>query len=367
MLMADLGADVIKIENPNGGDQTRRAMGTPGRGDDTMAFIALNRNKRSVCLDLKNPDHLEELKLLIQDADVVVENWRPGVAERLGLGYAELSQINPRLVYASISGFGQAGPYSQRPGYDLIAQAMAGVMSVMGIEGAPPVKSAIPVADLGAGLFCLTGVLAALYSREHTGVGQYVETSLYQAALAMAVWETTEYFTTGQSPKPLGSGNRVAAPYQALATSDGHIVLAANNERFWKDLCACLEAPELLQDPRYGTNAGRMDHRDELASDLETYLSRKPTEYWTEVLLAAGIAAGPILDYAQVLDSDPHVAELEMVRTLPHPVEGDVRIVANPITMSRTPAAYERNAPLLGEHTAEVLNAKRLTPSARQD
>jgi formyl-CoA transferase len=367
MLLADLGADVIKIENPKGGDQTRRAMGTPGKGEDTMAFIALNRNKRSVCLDLKDPAQVEDLKMLIRDADVVIENWRPGVADRLGLGFKELSELNPRLVYASISGFGQTGPYSQRPGYDLIAQAMTGVMSVMGMEGAPPVKSAIPVADLGAGLFCLTGILSALYSREQTGQGQYVETSLYHAALAMAVWETTEYFSTGEPPKPLGSGNRVAAPYQALATSDGHIVIAANNQRFWNDLCACLDSPELLDDPRYRTNADRMRHRDELAEDLEKYLTGQSTQHWTDVLLSAGIAAGPILDYGQVLDSDAHVTELDLVKTLPHPVEGDVRIIANPITLSRTPSAYKRNAPLLGEHTSEVLEEKRLTASARQD
>jgi formyl-CoA transferase len=355
MLLADLGADVIKIENPRAGDQTRRSWGYAVHGEDSRAFLALNRNKRSVCLDLKQPDDLAAFLRLAESADIVVENFRPGVTKRLGVDYETLTARNPALIYASVSGFGQTGPYADRPGYDLIAQAMSGVMSITGTPGGTPVKSGLPVGDLGAGMFCALGIVAAVHARTKTGEGQYVETSLFEAALAMSVWESTEYWATGQVPQPLGSANRMSAPYQALRTKDGYLTLGANNERLWQRLCTVLEVTELLTDPRFVTNTDRMAHRDELAAELEIRLAIATTDEWVTLLLAAGVPAGPIRDYQQVLDEDPHVQARGMVQEVDHPVEGRVRVLGSPIRMSRTPARIRRHPPLLGEHTEEVL------------
>ena len=355
MVLADLGADVIKVENPEAGDQTRRSWGRTGKGEDSHAFLALNRNKRSITLDLKDPGQLAEFHRLVQQADVVVENWRPGVAERLGVGYAVLAELNPALIYASISGFGLSGPYADRPGYDLIAQAMSGVMSITGESGGRPIKSGIPVADLGSGLFCTVGILAAWADRQRTGLGQRVETSLFESALALAVWESTEFWQSGNVPQKLGSANRMSAPYQALATRDGHVTVGANNERLWQRLCSALGCTGLLTDPRFGSNAERMDHRDELAVALEEYTVGWSTEECVDVLLAAGVPAGPIQDYRQVLEEDPHVKARGMVAHVDHPVEGVVPVLASPLRLSRTPPSIRRPPPLLGQHSGEVL------------
>lgn len=355
MVLGDLGAEVIKVENPEAGDQSRRSWGTPGVGDDSRAFLSLNRNKRSIALDLKSSADRDKFYELVGTADVVIENWRPGVAKRLGVDYETLSIINPALVYASISGFGHSGPYSNRPGYDLIAQAMSGVMSVTGDPGGRPVKSAIPVADLGAGLFCTVGILAAWTASKETGRGQHVETSLFDSALALSVWESTEYWTTGESPKPLGSANRMSAPYQALATSDGYVTVGANNERLWRRLCSALEVETLMEDPRFMTNSGRMEHRAELEAALEDKLTTRTTTEWVSTLLEAGVPAGPIQDYEYVLEHDPHVKARGMVEYFEHPVEGRIPVLASPIRLSATPTTVRRPPPLLGEHNAELL------------
>ena len=357
MVLADLGADVIKIENPVDGDQTRRSWGNAGVGDDSRAFLSLNRNKRSVTLDLKTPEGLAAFHELARDADVIVENWRPGVAERLGLDFATLSALNPRIVVASISGFGKSGPYANRPGYDLIAQAMAGVMSITGEPGGRPVKSGLPVADLGAGLFCAVGILAAWASSKETGQGQYVETSLFEATLAFSVWESTEFWTTGEAPRALGSANRMSAPYQALATRDGYVTVGANNDRLWRRLCSALELEELTSDERFLTNVERMANRPALVDVLESRLAERDTGEWVDILLAAGVPAGPIQNYQQVLEEDPHVRDRGMVQHVQHPVEGDVTVIASPLRLSRTPVSIRRHPPLLGEHNAEILRS----------
>ena len=355
MLLADLGADVVKIENPDVGDQTRRSWGHAVHGEDSRAFLALNRNKRSVCLDLKSTEGLNDFYRLVRTADVVVENFRPGVTKRLGVDYETLAERNPRLIYASVSGFGQTGPYADRPGYDLIAQAMSGVMSVTGSPGGAPVKSGLPVGDLGAGMFCAFGIVAACLAREKTGLGQQVETSLFEAALAMSVWESTEYWATGEIPQPLGSANRMSAPYQALRTKDGYLTLGANNERLWQRLCAALKVTHLQTDPRFVTNADRMRHRDELAAELEKRLGEADTDEWVTRLIDVGVPAGPIRNYQQVLDDDPHVKARGMVQEVDHPVEGRVRMLGSPVRMNGMPALLRRHPPLLGEHTAEIL------------
>ena len=355
MILADLGADVIKIENPDKGDQTRKSWGYSVIGDDSRAFLSLNRNKRSVTLDLKLDEDRSTFLELVKTADVVIENFRPGVADRLGVGYEAVRRANPRIVYASISGFGQTGPYAQYPGYDLIAQAMTGVMSVMGEEGGAPVKSAIPIADLGSGLFAAIGILAAVIARGEDGEGQYLETSLFESSLAFSVWESTEFWSTGESPKALGSANRMSAPYQALATSDGYLTIGANNEKLWALLCEALDAPTLLADPRFSDNNQRMDHRLELARELEALFADGTTEEWVSKLLAAGVPAGPIRDYSYVLEHDPHVRARGMIASFEHPVEGHTQVLASPLKLARTPATVRTAPPLLGEHNDEVL------------
>jgi formyl-CoA transferase len=352
-VLADMGADVIKVEPP-GGDSSRRSMGT-------SAFLAVNRNKRSLALDLKDASHRAAFLRLADGADVVLENNRPGVTERLGADYATLSQRNPRLVYASISGFGQTGPYAQRAGYDLIAQGLSGVMSVTGEPGGDPIKCGIPIGDLSAGLFCAVGILSALAARERTGRGQLVDTSLFEGALALSVWEAAELFSTGRVPQKLGSAHRLTAPYQALRTADGHLTVAGNTQPQWERLCAVIGREELLADPRFATNDDRMAHRAELVAELEAALAPGGTDEWVARLEAAGIAAGPIHDYAEVF-ADPHTQARDMEVAMEHPEEGTVRGLGIPVKLSETPGSVRRAAPLLGEHTEEVLLEAGLTP-----
>jgi crotonobetainyl-CoA:carnitine CoA-transferase CaiB-like acyl-CoA transferase len=353
MLLGDMGADVIKVEPP-AGDQTRQAMGFRMKGEDSPGFLALNRNKRAISLDLKTAAGRDVLYRLVETADIVVENSRPGVAAKLGIDYATLSQINPRLVYASISGFGQYGPWSQRPGFDLIAQAMSGVMSAMGTPDGEPVKSGVPVGDLGAALFALYGILSAIIGRERTGRGQYIDASLFDAALGLSVWEMTELWATGRSPRPLGTANRMSAPYQAFHASDGHFVVGAANQKLWRAFCAVIERPDLLDDPRYGDNKARLQHRAELAEELERVFGERSVAHWVDAFLAAGVPAAPINDYARVSESE-HTAAREMVMEVEHPVEGPIRVLGFPVKLSGTPQRVRRPPPLLGEHTEELL------------
>jgi formyl-CoA transferase len=258
MLLADLGADVIKIEPPDGGDQTRGAMGFKMKGADSMGFLNMNRNKRSVTLDLKSESGKQVLYRMVKEADIVVENYRPGVMKRLGTDYETLSALNPKLVYVSISGFGQSGPWSQRPGFDLMAQAMSGIMSVTGYPGGAPVKAGVPVADIGCALFATYAMLAAYIGAKATGQGQYVDASLFDSALAFSIWDISEYWGTGREPEPLGTANRMSAPYQAMKAADGHFVMGATNQKLWHTLCKVLERPDLLEDERFGTVSLRL-------------------------------------------------------------------------------------------------------------
>ena len=303
MMLGDLGADVIKVEPPPGGDSTRHSMGFRLKGEDSPGFLALNRNKRSIVLDLKDPQDREVLYALVKTADVLVENSRPGVSQRLGISYETLRGLNPRLIYASISGFGQTGPWSQRPGFDLIAQAMSGILSATGLPGVEPVKNAIPVGDLGAGLFATVGILGALLGRARSGVGQYIDASLFEAALGLSVWETTELWGTGKSPVPIGSANRMSAPYQAVQAADGYFVIGAANQKLWLDFLKVLEREELNADPRFATNSQRVAHRDALIEALSATLATKPAQTWIDALLAAGVPAAPICTYEQAMAS----------------------------------------------------------------
>jgi crotonobetainyl-CoA:carnitine CoA-transferase CaiB-like acyl-CoA transferase len=352
-VLADMGADVIKVEPPEG-DSTRRSLGFRMRGEDTAAFLAVNRNKRSLTLDLKSADHRAIFHRLVRDADVVLENYRPGVAARLGADWETLEALNPRLIYASVSGFGQTGPYAQRPGYDLIAQGLSGVMSVTGEPGGDPVKCGIPIGDLSAGLFCAVAILSAVIARERTGRGQQIDTSLFEGALALSIWETAELWATGRVPEPLGSAHRLTAPYQALRTRDGHVTVGGNNQRLWERLCAAVGRPELVDDPRFASNDERMANRSELVAELEAAMAARDTGDWVATLSEAGVPCGPIHDYRQVFE-DPHTQAREMEVQLEHPVEGTIRALGIPVKLSDTPGSIRRPAPLLGEHTAEVL------------
>jgi crotonobetainyl-CoA:carnitine CoA-transferase CaiB-like acyl-CoA transferase len=353
MLLADLGADVIKVESPSG-DQTRRGAGHALKGEDTVGFLALNRNKRSVSIDLSSLAGRAVFHDLVRTADIVIENFRPGVTGRLGIDSASLAEIRPDLIYASISGFGQDGPYADRPGFDLIAQAMSGIMSVTGEPGGRPAKCGLPISDLAAGLFCATAVLAAYIERMRTGRGQLIDTSLYEAALALSVWESTEFWGSGRLPGPLGSAHRMNAPYQALRTADGHIVVGANNERLWTRLCEAIERPDLLADERFGSNVERLAHVTELEAELEKTFVTASTDEWVERLLAAGTPAGPIRNYAEAL-ADQHTLARGMIQQIEHPVEGVVNALAMPIAPARHQSGPARPAPILGEHTVEVL------------
>lgn len=353
MLLGDMGADVIKIEPPQVGDSTRHSMGFRLKGEDSPGFLALNRNKRSIALDLKHSADRDVLYALVKTADVLVENARPGVAGRLQMDYDTLSAINPRLVYASISGFGQTGPWSQRPGFDLIAQAMSGALSATGLPGHEPVKSGIPLADLGAGLFATYGILSALLGREKTGRGQYIDASLLEAALGLSVWETTELWGTGKAPQPIGSANRMSAPYQAVQASDGYFVIGAANQKLWLTFLEVVQRSELNADPRFATNALRVTNRVELIEALRPTMARRTVHEWVEALLAAGVPAGPIYNYEEALATD-HVAAREMVIDVPHPVEGSFRALGFPVKMRGTPQRVRHPPPLLDQHGDEI-------------
>jgi len=364
MLLADLGADVIKIEPPGSGDQTRGSMGFRMKGPDSLGFINMNRNKRSLTLNLKTEAGRELFKRLVADADVLLENYRPGAMRRLGLGYDELARINPRLVYTSISGFGQNGPWADRPGFDLMAQAMSGVMSVTGYPGSPPVKAGVPVADIGCALFAVYATLAAVIGARSSGQGQYIDAALFDAAMAFSVWDVCDYWGTGKPPEPLGTSNKMAAPYQAMACSDGWFVMGANNQKLWLKLCEVLGRPELAADPRFATNADRLAHRAELAEALEQSFRHNTKDHWVDTLLAAGLPAGPILGYPEAFESE-HGKARRMRMEIEHPIDGKVPSIGFPVKLMGTPQRVRRHPPLLGEHTAELLAELGIDEEAR--
>jgi formyl-CoA transferase len=351
MNLADMGADVIKVEPPTGEDMRR---GSASRNGHSGAFLTINRGKRGITVDLKQAAGVEIILRLVRTADVFVQNYRPGAAKRLGVDYETLAAINPRLIYCSISGFGSTGPYAPRGGYDLIAQGMSGIISVTGDEDGPPAKAGLPVSDLSAGLFGAYGILCALEHRERTGHGQLVDTSLLEAALALTVWEATEYWVTGRAPKPLGSAHRLAAPYQALRASDGWFTVGANNDRLFEAFCRAIERPDLAADARFGGIRDRMRHRDALIVEIERTTAKEGRAHWLARLDRAGVPAGPINTYPEAL-ADPQALARDMVVDLDHPGAGPIKALGVPVKLSDTPGAVDRAAPLLGQDNAAVL------------
>ncbi|MFC5068947.1 CaiB/BaiF CoA transferase family protein [Flaviflagellibacter deserti] len=353
MLLADLGADVIKIEPPTG-DQTRSSMGFKMKGPDSMGFLNMNRNKRSITLDLKSDAGREAFYKLVETADILVENYRPGVVKKLGVDYETLKKINPKLIYASISGFGQTGPWADRPGFDLMAQAMSGVMSVTGHPGMPPVKAGVPVADIGCALFCTYALLSAYIGRQKSGEGQYIDASLFEAALAFSIWDTSEYWGTGVMPTPVGTSNKMSAPYQAVKSKDGYFVMGATNQKLWLQLCEQIGREDLLEDQRFTTNPLRLKNREVLIEELEKTFVTKTSDEWVDELLAVGIPAGKMSSYPEAFESE-HGRHRKMRLEIPHPIEGTVPNIGFPVKLMGTPQQIRMHPPLLGEHTDSVL------------
>jgi crotonobetainyl-CoA:carnitine CoA-transferase CaiB-like acyl-CoA transferase len=352
LLLADLGCDVIKVEQPGVGDSSRHSLGPLAPWGESSAFLAANRNKRSICLNLKKPGGRDAFLRLVRTADVLVESYRPGTTRRLGIDYETLSQINPRLIYASISGFGSTGPYADRGGYDIIAQGMSGIMSVTGDPNGDPAKAGVPITDIGAALICAVAILGALLARSFTGDGQYVETSLFEAGIAYAVWEATELWSTDEVPLALGSAHRMAAPYQAIRVKDGHITIGANNDKLWRAAAAAFGHSEWTEDPRFSTNSSRLANRVPLIALIEGVTMSAPSEYWLDKLHAAGVPTGPVYDYAQVFQ-DPQTIARGMVTEVLHPLAGMIKMLGVPWKGGTT--AELRRPPTLGEHTDEIL------------
>ena len=353
MLLADLGADVIKVEPPSG-DSTRQMVGAVGT--ESPAFNAVNRGKRSLVLNLKSPDGrqlFKRLAAIVGHPNRELSPWRDAMASAWAT--TPLAAINPRLIYASISGYGQTGPDRAKGGFDLIAQGVSGIMSITGEPGRPPVKAGIPLTDLGAGLFAVTGVLAALHHRASSGVGQQIDTSLVEAGVALSVWEATEYFAGPGVPAPLGSAHRMNAPYQAIRCADGYVTIGANTDRLFRQLCGVLGHPEWADAPDFADNRSRVRNRPRLAALIEGVMAHEPRRHWLSLFDAANIPCGPINDYAQVF-ADPQVAARDMVVETEHPVLGPLRTLGSAIKLSATPADPSRRGPLLGEHTHEILS-----------
>ncbi|HEY7499299.1 MAG TPA: CoA transferase [Vicinamibacterales bacterium] len=351
MQLCDMGADVIKVEPPEG-DSTRRMAGA--RGTDSPGFNAVNRGKRGIVLDLKSTAAQTAFRRLLQRTDILIENYRPGVMRGFGLDYASLSAEYPSLIYASISGYGQTGPDASKGGFDLIAQGVSGLMSVTGEPGRPPVKVGVPLTDLGAGLFALSAILAALHYRSRTGRGQHIDTSLVEAGVALSVWESAEYFADGVIPGPLGSAHRMFAPYQAIRCADGFITLGSANDRLFQRLCELLGHPEWVTEPDYANATLRVRNRAALAARIENITVEHTRQHWLARFDAAGIPCGPINNYAEAF-ADPQIRARGMVVEIEHPTLGRVKTPGSPIKMSATPPVIARPAPLLGEHTREVL------------
>jgi formyl-CoA transferase len=351
MLLADLGADVIKIEPP-AGDSTRQMPRAVGA--DSPSFNAVNRGKRSAVVNLKSAAGREIVTRLARSTDILIENYRPGVMDGLGLGYRALAETNPGIIYASISGYGQTGPRREKGGFDLIAQGVAGIMSITGEPGGPPVKAGVPLTDLSAGLFALVGILGALEARHRPGRGQHVDTSLVDAGVALSLWEATEYFSGGGIPAPMGSAHRMNAPYQAVRCADGYITIGAANERLFRRLSEVLGHPEWIELPDFADNANRVRNHTQLAARIEAITSAQPRAHWLALFDRHDIPCGPINNYAQVF-SDPQVLAREMVVEVDHPTLGHLKALGSPIKMSGTPIDVRKRAPLLGEHTVDVL------------
>lgn len=353
MVLAELGADVVKVEQPGTGDDSRRMA--PKVNGESYPFAMPNRSKRSISLDLKNERGLEVFLDLAEGADLVMENFRPGVARRLGIDYDAVRERRGDILYCSISGFGQTGPYRTRPGFDIMAQGVGGFLRMTGQPGGRPAKVGIAINDIAAGATAIYSILAAQMVRQRTGEGQYMDISLVDAGLAWTVWESGAYFGSGEVPQPTGTRHRRSTPYQAYRTSDGHVVIGAANDRLWTRLVTdVLDRPQWLEDPRFLTLPDRMANIDELEEEVERITTTRTTEEWIAALDHAGVVGGPVLTYDQTL-SDPHVMSRDMIVDVEHPIMGPMKTIGPPTKFSDLDFSVRGPAPWLGQHTAEVL------------
>ena len=350
MMLADFGADVIKVEAP-GGDPSR-VTGIMGKGENPY-FVNLNRNKRTITINMKTEEGKRIVRTMADRVDVVVENFRPGVMERLGLGFEELRKTNPGLVYAAVTGFGKTGPYKDRPAFDFIAQAMSGFMSLNGSQDMDPLRVGIPISDTIAGLYAAFGILAALRNREITGRGQEVQCAMVDGLISMFTFAAGAYFSTGELPPRNGNDHMVIAPYGLFKASDGLIAIAPSTDKAWGQLCGAIGRPELVEDPRFDSQEKRRDRRPELNKIVGEAIASKTRDEWIDILNKAGVPCGPVYNLAQAF-SDPQILHQEMVIESPQPT-GPVRVPGFPVKMSETPAVINRPSPQVGEHTIEVL------------
>ena len=352
MMLADFGANIIKIEPPGVGDDSRHFG--PFVGKESAYFMSLNRNKRSITLNFKRPEEVELFREMVKQADVVLENYRPGTMEKFGLGYEELKKINPKIVYAACSGFGHSGPYMLKPAYDIIVQAMGGIMSITGPEGGEPTRVGASVGDIIAGMFTAYGVMVALFHRERTGEGQKVDVGMLDCQLAVLENAISRYTTSGSVPKPLGNRHPSITPFASFTAKDGHIIVGAGNDRLWEKLCNILGCPELVKDPRFDTNGNRTNNSIELQHILDGIFKAKTINEWLDLLEKAELPCAPINTVDKIIN-DPHIQAREMMVELEHPVAGHLKMAGVPVKMSATPGTVETPAPLLGQHTAEIL------------
>ena len=353
MILADHGADVVKIESPNGGDQLRKTP--PFQDGESAPFMLWNRNKRSMVMDLKNAEDHKTVLKMIEVADVLIENFKPGTAKRLGIDYETISAINSKLIYCSISGFGQTGPYSPRGGFDLIACGMSGLMSINGPPDGPPYRIPMPVSDVCGGMNGAIGILMALVARDQTGLGQHVDTSLFEAGISLGVYEAANVFATGQVPERLGQAHRGSAPYQLFTTSNGYMTIGGAQDSFWRGTCKILGCEHLLSDERFMSKADRVENNKQLVEELEKFFILSTTEELCEAFEAEGIPAGPVMNHVEVFN-DPQTLHREMVVETQHSKLGTTKTIGVPVKLSKTPASIRKGAPLLGEHNQEVLS-----------
>jgi len=354
LMLADMGAEVIKVEKIPGGDDTRRTV-PPKIGNEAASFMMMNRNKRGIAVDLKTEDGKKILRRLLESADVVTENYRRGAMERMGFGFDKLQEMNPRLIYCAISGFGRTGPYADRGGFDLIAQGMSGLMSITGEgPGRPPVKVGAPITDITAGILGAMGILAALHARTQTGKGQMVDTSLFEAGIVQTYWQSAIALASGVAPGPMGSAHPLNAPYEAFATKDGWINLGAANQATWLRTVELLGRLDLAEDPRFKEASGRLVNRGPLAEALAQEFKKRTSAEWLNALEKAKVPAGPVFDVLQ-MHADPQTRAREMVVEVDHTSVGRVKTLGAPVKFSATPGGVHRSAPIFGEHTEEVL------------
>lgn len=357
MILADLGAEVIKVEREGGGDDLRH-WGPPFMPDgESTYFLSVNRNKRSITLDLKNPAGLEVARQLAAESDVVLENFRAGVMGALGLDYAELSKLNPALVYCAINGYGTTGPMAHLPGYDVVAQGISGLMSITGEQDGSPMRVGVAVADIVTGLYATIAILGALQSRSRTGRGQQVDLSLLESCLAIMPNLTAGFLMGGSKPKRLGNGHPNTVPYRIFDTRDGKMTLAIGNDAQWRRLCAAAGGPAMATDPRYAANHERVKRREEVEAMVSGWLKARPTQEWVDLLADAEVPCGPIFTVDRILE-DAQVEALQLVKTMAHPTSGTLRMVGAPFHLSEDDTHPYLPPPLLGEHTEQVLGER---------